>query len=97
MIDGELTAGSTLIFYTREPVHLVDGRVNGLWYGSFWPDAPAIFETDATLRQLWRGPRRLFLLTYHPVERAAELAAFGEVRSLASSGGKSVLTNRPPQ
>ncbi len=45
VIDGELTAGSTLLFYTQQPVHLVNGRINGPWYGSFWPDAPAIFET----------------------------------------------------
>ena len=44
VIDGELTAGSTLLFYTNQPVHLVNGRVNGPWYGSFWPDAPAVFE-----------------------------------------------------
>jgi hypothetical protein len=94
LIDGELTAGSTLLFYAQQPVHVVDGRVNGLWYGSFWPDTPALFETDATLRQLWSGPHRLFLLTYHPTERAADLARFGHVHTLASAGGKSVLTNQ---
>ena len=46
IIDGELTSGSTLIFYTGQQVHLINGRVNGLWYGSFWPDAPRIFETE---------------------------------------------------
>jgi len=95
LIDGELTAGSTLIFYTGQSVHLVNGRINGPWYGSFWPDAPAIFETDATLRQLWPGPRRLFLLTYHPDVRVPDLEHFGPVRVLASSGGKSILTNQP--
>ena len=95
LIDGELTAGSTLIFYTRQPVHLVNGRINGPWYGSFWPDAPAIFETDATLRQLWAGPRRLFLLTYRPDVRIPDLERFGSVRVLASCGGKSILTNQP--
>ena len=95
MIDGELTSGSTLLFYTRQPVHLVNGRINGPWYGSFWPDAPAIFEDDASLRSLWAGPRRLFLLTYHPDARIPDLARFGPVRVLASAGGKSILTNRP--
>jgi 4-amino-4-deoxy-L-arabinose transferase-like glycosyltransferase len=95
LIDGELTAGSTLLFYTQQPVHLVDGRINGPWYGSFWPDAPAIFETDASLDRLWAGPRRIFLLTYHPDVRIPELARFGRVQTLASAGGKSVLTNQP--
>ena len=94
LIDGELTAGSSLLFYTRQPVHLVDGRVNGPWYGSFWPDTPRIFETGATLDQLWASPRRIFLLTYHPTERTADLSRFGPVHTLAAAGGKSVLTNR---
>ncbi|HWB33156.1 MAG TPA: glycosyltransferase family 39 protein [Acidobacteriaceae bacterium] len=95
LIDGELTAGSTLLFYAREPVHLVNGRINGPWFGSFWPDAPHVFETDSSLRQLWSGSRRLFLLTYHPDQRIPDLARFGPVYILASSGGKTILTNQP--
>jgi 4-amino-4-deoxy-L-arabinose transferase-like glycosyltransferase len=95
LIDGELTAGSTLLFYTRQPVHLVNGRENGPWFGSFWPDAPAIFETDATLHTLWSSPRRLFLLTYNPAARSRDLARFGPVYPLASAGGKTILTNHP--
>jgi hypothetical protein len=95
VIDGELTSGSTLLFYTRQPVPLVNGRINGPWYGSFWPDSPQIFETDASLRQLWSGPRRIFLLTYHPETRIPDLARFGPVHVLASAGGKSILTNQP--
>jgi hypothetical protein len=93
-IDGELTAGSTLIFYTQEQVHLVNGHINGPWYGSFWPDSPSIFETDDSLHQLWASPRRIFLLTYHADKRIPDLSRFGAVHTLASSGGKSILTNR---
>jgi hypothetical protein len=95
LIDGELTAGSTLLFYTQHPVHLVNGRINGPWYGSLWPDAPHIFETDGSLRQLWAGHQRLFLLTYHPEDRVPDLSRFGAVHVLASAGGKSVLSNQP--
>jgi 4-amino-4-deoxy-L-arabinose transferase-like glycosyltransferase len=95
VIDGELTSGSTLLFYTGEPVHLVNGRINGPWFGSFWPDAPAVFETDSSLDRIWAGPRRIFLLTYRPNTRAPELARFGPVHVLASAGGKSILTNQP--
>ncbi|HEY6375506.1 MAG TPA: glycosyltransferase family 39 protein, partial [Edaphobacter sp.] len=66
ILDGELTSGSTLVFYTQQQVHLLRGRVNGLWYGSFWPDAPHIFETEDGLHQLWSGPHRIFLMTYDP-------------------------------
>ena len=74
LLDGELTSGSTLIFYTGQQVHLINGRVNGLWYGSFWPDAPAIFETESTLHQLWSSPRRIFLMTYTPTTRTQDLS-----------------------
>jgi 4-amino-4-deoxy-L-arabinose transferase-like glycosyltransferase len=95
VIDGELTSGSTILFYTQQQVHLVNGRINGPWYGSFWPDSPAIFETDASLDHLWSGPRRIFLLTYHPDIRVPDLSRFGQVHVLASAGGKSILTNQP--
>ena len=95
LIDGELTSGSTLLFYTGQPVHLVNGRVNGPWFGSFWPDAPAIFETDASLHSLWASPRRIFFLTYHPDQRIPDLTRFAPVYTLASAGGKSILTNQP--
>jgi hypothetical protein len=94
-IDGEMTSGSTLIFYTKQPVHLVNGRLNGPWFGSLWPDAPQLFETDDSLRRLWAGQRRIFLLTYHGDKRIPDLARFGPVRSVSSTGGKTVLTNRP--
>jgi hypothetical protein len=94
ILDGELTSGSTLIFYTRQQVHLIHGRVNGLWYGSFWPDSPHIFETESSLRQLWASPRRIFLFTYKPKARIRDLAPFAPVHTLATAGGKTVLTNR---
>jgi 4-amino-4-deoxy-L-arabinose transferase-like glycosyltransferase len=93
IIDGELTAGSTLIFYTDQQVHLINGRINGLWFGSFWPDSPRIFETEESLRQLWASPRRIFLFTYDPTTRTKDLAPYGTIHTLASAGGKTVLTN----
>ncbi len=95
LIDGELTSGSTLLFYTRQPVHLVEGRVNGPWYGSFWPDTPPIFETDSSLHHLWAGPGRLYLLTYSADARLADLSRVAPTRILRASGGKAILTNQP--
>jgi 4-amino-4-deoxy-L-arabinose transferase-like glycosyltransferase len=95
LIDGELTAGSTLLFYTNgtHPVLLVNGHINGPWFGSFWPDSPHIFADDTHLHQLWSGPQRIFLLTYHPTERTTDLSRFGPVHDFADSGGKTILTN----
>jgi hypothetical protein len=95
LLDGELTSGSTLLFYTSQPVHLVNGRVNGPWFGSFWPDAPHIFEDEASLHKLWSGPQRVFMLTYDPGRRTNDLQRDGPVVAFASSGGKTILTNRP--
>ncbi len=97
VIDGELTAGSTLLIYTPRaaaPVLLVNGRVNGPWFGSFYPDAPKIFLNDAQLFHLWQGPHRVFLLTYHPTRRSADLSPYAPVHLFAASGGKTILTNR---
>jgi hypothetical protein len=93
LIDGELTSGSTLIFYTGQQAHLINGRVNGLWFGSFWPDAPPIFEAEDGLRQLWASPRRIFLFTYDPTTRTKDLTPYGAVHTLATAGGKTVLIN----
>jgi 4-amino-4-deoxy-L-arabinose transferase-like glycosyltransferase len=97
LIDSELTAGSTLLFYTPQsaaPVLLVNGRINGPWFGSFYPDAPHIFLNDAQLDHLWSGPHRIFLLTYHPESRTANLTPYAPVHTFATSGGKTILTNR---
>ncbi len=93
LIDGELTAGSSLLFYLDNPVLLVNGRVNGPWFGSFWPDAPPIFLNDADLFREWHTRPSLYLLTYHPAQRIPELCRFGPVVRLADSGGKTVLRN----
>ena len=90
VLDGELTSGSTLLFYTRQPVDLVNGRVNGPWFGSFWPDAPDVFLDEAGLQRVWDSGRRVFLLTYHAGTREQELGG----RVLAAGGGKTVLVNR---
>ncbi|WP_263411333.1 ArnT family glycosyltransferase [Terriglobus tenax] len=95
MLDGELTSGSSIAFYTRQPLHLINGRVNGPWYGSFWPDAADIFEDNNSLYEAWAGKERVFLMTYEPKKRTADLTPFGGVYVLKSEGGKTVLTNHP--
>ncbi|MGI4757509.1 MAG: ArnT family glycosyltransferase [Janthinobacterium lividum] len=93
LLDGELTSGSTLLFYTRHPLQLVNGRVNGPWFGAFWPDAPPVFEDESSLHRAWAGPRRVYLLTYQP-SRVADLERVAPVRVFATAGGKMILTNR---
>jgi 4-amino-4-deoxy-L-arabinose transferase-like glycosyltransferase len=93
MLDGELTSGSTLLFYTRHTLQLVNGRVNGPWFGSMWPDAPTIFDDEASLHKRWASSQRVYLLTYEK-GRMTDLEHAGHVRVFAASGGKMILTNR---
>jgi 4-amino-4-deoxy-L-arabinose transferase-like glycosyltransferase len=95
LIDGELTAGSSLLFYLDNPVLLVNGHINGPWFGSFWPDAPPIFLDDADLFRQWHTRPAVYLLTYHPDQRVPELCKVGPVIQVATSGGKTVLRNTP--
>ncbi len=94
MIDGWMTWGSTLIFYTGQQVSLVNGHIYGPWFGSFWPDSPKIFEDDDSLHRLWTQPQRIFLLSFD-AKRITDLQRFGPVYILASDGGKWVLSNQP--
>jgi 4-amino-4-deoxy-L-arabinose transferase-like glycosyltransferase len=62
-INGEYEAGSTLGFYLRRQVRILNGRSSNLWYGSFFNDAPHLFDDNASFRRLWSGPQRIFLWT----------------------------------
>ena len=89
-INGEYEAGSTLGFYLRREIRILNGRSSNLWYGSFFRDAPQIFDDDASFRQLWRGPQRIFLWT--PLDQVPALS--GPVYTIARSGGKQILSNQ---
>jgi 4-amino-4-deoxy-L-arabinose transferase-like glycosyltransferase len=91
VLNGEYESGSTLGFYLHRQVRILNGRSSNLWYGSFFSDAPAIFDDDASIARLWRGPRRIFLMTDAAKPPHLPDAAF----TIAASGGKAVLSNRP--
>ena len=95
-IHGEYESGSTLGFYLqRDNIHILEGRSSNLWYGSFFPDAPPIFETPASIAKKWPGPQRIFLwqsLT-DPPNTLPTLPA--PVYILIKSGGKEIVSNQP--
>jgi 4-amino-4-deoxy-L-arabinose transferase-like glycosyltransferase len=96
VIHGEYESGSTLGFYLqRADIHIVDGRSSNLWYGSFFLDAPPIFETPISLASKWPGKQRIFLwqsLT-DPANQLPTLP--GPVYILVKSGGKEIVSNKP--
>jgi hypothetical protein len=95
-IHGEYESGSTLGFYLkRADVHILEGRSSNLWYGSFFPDAPKIFETPQSFASKWSGPQRIFLwqsLTDPPNQLPAGVAP---VYVIAKGGGKEIVSNQP--
>ncbi len=93
VIHGEYEAASTLGFYLgRSNLHILNGRSSNLWYGSFFPDAPRIFEDDVSLSLKWNEPRRIFLWQdlSDPVPSLP-----GKTYFIAQSGGKEILSNQP--
>jgi hypothetical protein len=71
------------------------GRSSNLWYGSFFPDAPAIFETRESLAAEWRGTRRVFLWQDLANEPGPLPALPGPIYVIANSGGKEIVSNQP--
>jgi len=92
VVDGEYHQASTLNFYTGIPLRVLHEPSGNLWYGSKFPDAPHVFETQASFDALWAGPTRVFLWTDQ--ENPKELRG-AKRYVLARSGGKSILTNQP--
>jgi 4-amino-4-deoxy-L-arabinose transferase-like glycosyltransferase len=81
--------GSTLNFYTGIPVHMLNGRRADLWFGSFFSDAPHVFEDDESFARLWRGPARVyFFLEETDAEEALKGIDSKTVFVFARSGGK---------
>jgi len=100
VLNGEYEAGSTLSFYLHRQVHILNGRSSNLWYGSFFPDAPNLFDTNATIAQRWQAPQRIFLW-----QDLSALHSGGDgnplqplpapIYVIAKAGGKEILSNQP--
>ncbi len=92
MINDEYEAGSTLGFYLqRSDIHILHGHSANLWYGSFFTDAPPIFETDLSLRARWLTSQRIYLWT--APEKLPKLPVRTYV--VAEGGGKMIVSNQP--
>jgi hypothetical protein len=84
---------STLNFYGG--FHLLSLRTPGgnMWYGAQFPDAPPVWESEASFVTLWNGPGRIFLWTDQD-DPAALRGLISHV--IARRGGKTIYSNRPP-
>jgi 4-amino-4-deoxy-L-arabinose transferase-like glycosyltransferase len=95
VINGEYESGSSINFYTRRQVHILNGRSANLEYGSYFNDAPQIFLNDTDIARRWREPARIFLVTDAAQLDQLKRTINAPVFTFAESGGKLVLTNQP--
>jgi hypothetical protein len=94
VVNGPYEDASTLNFYTHQNIHIINNREHGNVYnGALYPDAPPIFEDDASFQELWNGSHRIFVWTEE--EKAPYVEQLGHSYQVARSGGKLILSNRP--
>lgn len=93
VVNGAYEDASTLNFYGHFQLHVLNTRTEGdLYYGSLFPDSPALFEDDNTFRKLWLGERRVFLWTEEG--KLPDAVKSGPAFVIAKSGGKFILSNK---
>ncbi len=66
-----LEKGGGLLFYTRRPVLILDGRRGDLEFGSGLPEAAGRFIDARRFREIWSGEVRVFLVTDLPASQSA--------------------------
>ncbi|HEV7550468.1 MAG TPA: glycosyltransferase family 39 protein [Candidatus Angelobacter sp.] len=91
--NGDYEAASSVNYYTRHQIRLLNGRHNNIWYGSTFLDAPQIFDDDQSFEKLWNSQQRIFFWTEED-SVPSYVKSTGFCR-LAKWGGKLVLTNGP--
>jgi len=94
MIYGDQAFGSSLLFYLRRPIDLVEGRTTSMWFGSTFADAPKIYLSDADLQRDWAGGGRVFLFV-PPHQKARVDGLLPSKVVIAEISGKYVYSNRP--
>ncbi len=95
VINGEYQGGSSIGFYLPQKVLLLNGRMTGLEFGSYYPDAPQCFIGDSEIAQLWKGAQRVFLFTHDREIEKVKKVVNGEMFRIAAAGEKTVFSNRP--
>jgi 4-amino-4-deoxy-L-arabinose transferase-like glycosyltransferase len=95
VLEGSLSYGGALPFYTRRRLLLVNGAVDYYAITARLPEARGVFIDSGELQKLWEGPRRVFLVAHRPFD-ASLIAALApaRVRDLGAHGGSHLYSNR---
>ena len=95
VLEGSLSYGGALPFYTRRRLLLVNGAVDYYAITAKLPEARGVFIDTGELRKLWDGPRRVFLVAHRPFDpRLLAALPSANLRDLASHGGSHLYSNR---
>ena len=92
VVGGLYENASTLNFYTGLPLHSLHAPGGNMWYGTQFPGAPQVFETQASFLEMWNGPQRVFFWTDQ--EDPPALRALTSY-VVARRGGKTIFSNQP--
>jgi hypothetical protein len=85
---------SSVFFYTDRRALLLNGRFNNLVYGSYAPDAPAVFIDDADFVRRWEAPERCyFVVDKAGLARISEKVPPSDFFTVKASGGKFLFCN----
>jgi len=95
VLEGSLSYGGALPFYTRRPFLLVNGAVDYFSITARLPEARGVFIDKSDLGRLWASPRRVFLVAHRPFDHGlvATLPS-ASVRDLGAHGGSHLFSNR---
>jgi 4-amino-4-deoxy-L-arabinose transferase-like glycosyltransferase len=92
VVSGLYENASTLNFYTGVHLRSLHAPGGNMWYGTQFPGAPQVWETEASFVEMWKGPNRIFFWTDQEEPPALRgLTAY----VIARRGGKTIFSNRP--
>jgi len=92
VVIGLYENASTLNFYTGIPLHSLRAPGGNMWYGTQFPGAPRVFETQSSFSEMWNGPQRVFLWAEEDDPEALRGLTNYVV---ARRGGKIIFSNQP--
>ncbi len=94
--QGHYYEFSSVFFYTNRQGFLITDRKMNLEYGSYAPGAPQVFIDGSQFKELWLAPERCYFVVFQSdVPRYGQLVAPASFNVVATSGGKTLLTNEP--
>ena len=95
VLEGSLSYGGALPFYTRRRLLLVNGGVDYFQITARLPEARGVFIDTSEMQELWQGPRRVFLVAHRPFDRGLVAALpSASVHDLGEHGGSHLYSNR---